>query len=418
MLNSDKLWRFCRWLLFFAALQSFGAWFFVIIPPTISYFVTFLVCSLLIFGKKRTEGYCIPWLIIYFIAFILTIITRKIPNVFGIVEIFIKLYSIGFVFLLKPEYKHDLLQVFKKGLFVLCGVSLPFWILHLSGVGLPHSSFVYGVMNDNQFQYYFDNYYFFVTVSQKSLYDSIFPRFQCVFIEPGYLGCLLSALLYSGRYQLKKNKENIVYLISLILTLSLAGWILTFLGVVLTSIKKSKGRTIWLFAILLIFVGLYIFAVNYKGGDNDINLYIFSRLQYDESRGITGNARVSESLSDYFWSTFIHSNPLWFGGIQASDHTGFMQESNEVTAYTYIMQYGLVAFVFLLWYYLFPVFKNKKNRYSLFSLSIIFILVFAQTIHMTHSFMYVFLFIMCVNEIIYYQSDNDIDQLDNNLNNL
>lgn len=412
MLNSDKLWRFCRWLLFFAALQSFGAWFFAIIPPTISYLVTFLVCSLLMFGKKRTESYYVPWLIIYAIAFLLTVFTQNTANIFGLVEMFLRLFSVGFVFLLKPEYKHDFLQVFRKGFFILCCVSLLFWVLHLIGVGLPHTTFVFGLKGDGEYQYVFDNYYFFVTLSQHSLFGSIFPRFQGVFLEPGYLGCVMSVFLYIDKYRLKKNRESIVFFIVLFFTFSLAGWLLTLLGFVLVKIKDSEKRLLWMALIALFVFGVNIAAKTYNGGNNIINVYIIERLQTDETKGIVGNTRLSESVQRAFWDDFIFSNSLWFGGVEASSYTDFTHESNEVTAYTYIMQYGLVAFVFLLWYYLFPVFKNKKNRYSLFSLSIIFILVFAQTIHMTHSFMYVFLFIMCVNEIIYYQSDNDIDQLE------
>ena len=54
-------------------------------------------------------------------------------------------------------------------------------------------------------------------------------RFQSIFLEPGYMASLLSFLLYAVKYNFKRW-ENVVILVAIIVSFSLAGYIITFTG--------------------------------------------------------------------------------------------------------------------------------------------------------------------------------------------
>ena len=126
--------------------------------------------------------------------------------------------------------------------------------------------------------------------------DSI--RFCSVFLEPGYLGTMLSFLLYVGRFNFEK-KYNIVFLVALILTLSLAGFVIAALGWTLVKIQEGKSVK-RLLQIVCVLGFIYYFGINYNGGNNIFNNQILSRLQYDKENGISGNNRTSHMTDDYF----------------------------------------------------------------------------------------------------------------------
>ncbi len=405
-LSNDSLWHLGKWVLFLCALQSFRAWFFWGIPEILAQIFTFLVCSVLSIGRQQSNKTNMRWFIIYAIAFLLTIFTQGMPNFNGLVSIFLRLYPLFFMFLLKKEYKHDLYIVFRKGLGVLFAVSAFFWLLYLFGMSLPYSVVEYGKLDEGGYQYMFENHYLYLVNITALFY--LFPRFSCVFLEPGYTGCMLSILLYLGRFKFSKEYwENMVFLIALLLTFSLAGWGLTALAAFFLIVHKSKKRFLWLLVASIAFGLFYFVVTTWNNGDNIVNLLIFDRLEFDASSGIVGNHRYSESVNDEFWYHFIYSDKLLFGGVDPADYSEFYNSSNEVSAVAYIMRYGFIAFVFLVGYFFYPIFFLKRERFAALALSLIFFLIFAQTIHMTHSFMYVTLLILCVNEISYltYKTD-------------
>ena len=404
-LQQDKIWPIGKWLLFLCSLQSFGAWFFWKIPEVYGLFFTFIASLTLIGGRTLSKSKNTNWFIIYAIAFLLTIFTQSLPNLNGLIAIFLKLFPLFLIFSLKEEYKHDLYVTFRKGLGVIFAVSVFFWVLYLIGISTPFSVVEYGSLDEGGYQYSYENHYLYL-VNITSLY-SLFPRFSCIFLEPGYTGCLLTVLLLSGRFKMNRaNWENVVFLLSLVLTFSLAGWFLAVLSYFLLRLEDSQRKLLWLTGTLLGF-GLFYYVVSvWNGGDNIVNMLIFNRLEFDSSTGIVGNHRFSESLNYEFWNHFIRSDRLLFGGVSAANYTDMYHASNEVTIVAYIMQYGLIATLFLVWYFFYPPLSKKRNRYAQFILSLIFFLIFAQTIHMTHSLMYIVLMVICSNEIMLWNKNN------------
>ena len=66
-----------------------------------------------------------------------------------------------------------------------------------------------------------------------------FPRFQSIFLEPGHLGMISSLMLYMIRYNMRSWQGIIIFLSSL-LSMSLAAYMLLFLGMVIY--KLSFGN--------------------------------------------------------------------------------------------------------------------------------------------------------------------------------
>lgn len=171
---------------------------------------------------------------------------------------------------------------------------VPSILLHLvfQVIGFPLSTII---INKNvPDSYVFFNY--FILLKNIVTPDSI--RFCSVFLEPGYLGTMLSFLLYVGRFNFEK-KYNIVFLVALILTLSLAGFVIAALGWTLVKIQEGKSVK-RLLQIVCVLGFIYYFGINYNGGNNIFNNQILSRLQYDKENGISGNNRTSHMTDDYF----------------------------------------------------------------------------------------------------------------------
>jgi hypothetical protein len=144
-----------------------------------------------------------------------------------------------------------------------------------------------------------------------------------------------------------------------------------------------------------------LFFENYNNGHNIVNGSIIERLQYDANKeNISGYNRSSETFEDYFWNEFITSPELFFGD-KSLTKLNLDDLDDEVSWMTYIINYGLIAFLFLILYFLYPFIRAKDNRYSKLCLGVLFFLIFAQTIHMTHSLMYVSLFVLSIGNIDY-----------------
>lgn len=280
------------------------------------------------------------------------------------------------IVLLKDEYLMDLLESFQKILYPLLALGAVFWILHLAGYDLPSTEVTFGTALDSKgnvdAQYYFSNHYLYLVNDNWFMRsDSEIPsffRFSSIFCEPGYFAILLTFLLFINKFNMK-DKRNIVYVVSLVLTLSLAGFIMSLFAYIANRLELSRKRISTLVGIGVVVTIAYFFFSNYNDGNNAINEAIISRLEVDEDKGIAGNNRTSEALDDQF-AKLLTSSDLLFG-ISARDEIEF-----GVGYKAFMMKNGLFGLVLFLWFL--TAIAKRAGNYRSWILFSLFVLMFAR----------------------------------------
>lgn len=257
------------------------------------------------------------------------------------------------------DVKIRFLQIFNYSFSLVIVISLFFWILFLIGIPLPHSSLTFGE------NYTYDNYYFFLRFNRIDLL-SFFPRFYSIFIEPGELACYLVFLLFLDGFRMKWY--NIVYIIALILTFSLAGLFLLIFTLIPSILKKTGGkdkRSIVL--LLLLLVGGAYYAINSKE-DSVAYQLLGSRMQIDDETGtIEGYDRSTADFNNYWKNHFLKSNGIWFGEGQNLPYQG-------VDLKIFIARFGIFPLLFYILFLLTCTFyRNSYKGYWCFVLLVLIV---------------------------------------------
>lgn len=122
------------------------------------------------------------------------------------------------IFRLKTEKMEAFMTFLCKVMGGLLLVSIPAFFLYLVGFPFVGVDAVYG---DDLYSY--TNYFLFM-IDDRTLW-AFFPRFSSVFLEPGHLGTA-ATLLLSTQFGKWKKWYNIVLLVALLLTFSLAAYVI------------------------------------------------------------------------------------------------------------------------------------------------------------------------------------------------
>lgn len=217
--------------------------------------------------------------------------------------------------------------------------------------------------------YKFFNYW--ILLRGSALYEAEGIRFQSIFLEAGYTGTMLAFLLYLGRFNFKK-KENIVILIGLLLTLSLAGYLIAIIGYFIYLRSQNVNilqQVKYLFLLLLVcFV-----STQYNDGHNIINEKILERLKFDEKKGIKGNNRTGET-ADYYYERFLQTGDLWTGighsnlkriNDSNADESNFNTQIRGAGYKIYFITNGIITAIFYLMFYYFlgPCSFKRRHLY-------------------------------------------------------
>lgn len=245
----------------------------------------------------------------------------------------------------------------------------------LNFVSLPG----YPMQYADNLNYVFFNYAFYLKNVGDYTLSTGFDRFGSFFLEPGYLAVFLVFLLYAQRFDFAK-RDNRILLYSVLLSFSLAGYIMLLLGYLFNkNVYKSMNRmaTRVLTLSLILFVS-YFFAINYNEGDNDINNQIVQRLQFDNEKGISGNNRSSELTHYYFEQGFENGDIILGLGqervmrINGGMHNQFSQEIIAGTGLVYyFIVFGVVSAFFYFLFYFFLAEEGNNKRYSMFFLLLV-----------------------------------------------
>ena len=232
--------------------------------------------------------------------------------------------------------KKEMLRFMGVATSFILTISLVGWFLYLIGMNLPHTD---NYNFEDNFHSYI-NYYVFLVANREI---EILPRFTGMFLEPGQMAsvCVLLALSYKiGNIP---RWSMIIIIISLVLSFSLAGWIVMLLGLLGNTIVSSTRKMLILTTLFVFSVGLYFY--NQKEQNSVINTYIFDRLVLDEEKGIVGNNRTHEDF-DIHYSSYINSSDAMFG-IARDLSKGTNWTIGNAGYKVFIVYYGIVGFVLI-----------------------------------------------------------------------
>lgn len=170
--------------------------------------------------------------------------------------------------------------------------------------------------------------------------DSVPPRFRGLFLEPGHIGMIISFILFCREYDLK-SKQNWILLLSLILSFSLAGYILAILGLIMNLLLHGEMSFKTIFLTCICLGGLSFLAI--KQQDNVFYELIFERLEYD-GETIAGDNRYTPEFES-FYKLNIENQRYFLLGMQ--DKFDINDFPNNAGYKVYIIQNGIIALTFL-----------------------------------------------------------------------
>lgn len=202
----------------------------------------------------------------------------------------------------------------------------------------------------------------------KSTADyGLIPRFNAFFLEPGHLALISTFLLIANQFKFKENPYCYVLLVSVIMSFSLAGYVLLGVSYALYTIKNI--RTLLMIATVggIFFLGSQL----WNNGNNVVNELIFSRLEYDENKGVSGNNRTTPE-TDALFDVMVSSGEI-IRGIENKDDIRIRGAGYKI----FLIKYGIITTVLVFSFYIFLIPKQANRKYALMFLVVI-ILCFLQ----------------------------------------
>ncbi len=352
--------------IFLLVLKSMGAYFLwnVSIGP-MSLLVTLLG---LVYAKTRKQLYSSRHFIYAFIFLVLySIWDRDIMSQINIGNI-MPCVPILLVLMMPAKDKKTLLTFCSCGLAFISGISLIVFIL-LFFTELPNAGIISDDLAEN---YTYTNY---IVLLKGAFYDI---RFNAIFREPGHLAMIASYFLFANRYDMKKW-YNIVLLIVIGFTLSLAGYVLTIVGYLFNLLLA--GRFTKVFKKLIPYIVIMIIAVvgimSYNRGNNFVNELIIARLEYDEDKGVQGNNRVNDYTDSYF-RNMINDGSFIIGiGHDKQSHLASIGKVTGAGYKIHIIARGLIGTILIFMFY-YVLAKNSPYRQFAFFMLLLYCLSFWQ----------------------------------------
>lgn len=376
-LPSDMVWNLYRILLFLTALYSFHASLFWHIEDSNLNFQISAVLFLFILFKSVwftiSDGR-ISLVLLLSLARLYTLDRFNLNLWIGVI---LGLMPIFAIILLKDEYRQSLYTFFYRVFVCIFSISSIAWVFHLLGVEWFNFPDFFGTnseSNDQEYQYIFNNYIFFVQNLGNNVANM--SRFSAIFLEPGYTSIIIVFLLCIEGFDMS-YWSNRALLVCLLLTLSVAGYVLGLLAYIATVYVREDSRiAIRYFGLLMIIMITVAVFRNYAGGHNYVNEVLLERLEWDsETNNISGYNRTSEETDILFVNSFRDGSFLW--GNKSIDVS-----TVSVGYKPYIIKYGVIGLsLFML--ALASVYRNNKNYYSLI-LFLLYVGMFARGHHVIY----------------------------------
>lgn len=247
-----------------------------------------------------------------------------------------------------------------KTMGLLLVPSILFYVLYLCGYSLPHYHIVATLGH-----YSFENYRFFLLDDRFA--TQIIPRFHSVFLEPAHLAIVCVALLLAqvGRWE---RWYNIVIFLALIMSFSLAGYVLMVAMLFGASWIKRQAIIRKILALLCVCAVVTIVSVFYNDGENLINNLIIQRLDVKDDGRLEGDNRVSESFEKVY-DHFAQSDRFLFG--EGYDKYERYSVGGNAGYRVFFYINGFISFIFLVVFYLtFSAYsRNTRAKWVMFMIA-------------------------------------------------
>lgn len=291
------------------------------------------------------------WIMLALIALVLWTLTNENA---GLGFLMILMYTpVLYLIQLPREYQTDLLKFVTKWIAILLipGLLLYWMSLFTSAPSL-------GMFIHPQYKPFINHlFYIETTVDYGTL-----VRFNAFFLEPGHLAMVCVFLMMANKFDFKKNPYLWVYLVTILFSFSLAGYLLTLIGFTALKVNTlAKGL-----AMLVFIIGGVVAAQSFSGGDNAVNQLIIDRLKYDEEKGIQGNNRFFNN-TDFEYTKAVKSGDYWTG---VSDKAN-MELIGGAGYKIYILKHGLIGVLLVLLFYITLIPPHPNWHYTLAFLFIV-----------------------------------------------
>lgn len=224
-------------------------------------------------------------------------------------------------------------------------------------IGIPSFGTVQLIDDDMMIESYRarQNYFFCVD-------DMNIGRFCGPFVEPGHLGTLCALVLFATGFDFKK-KETIIYLVALLMTLSLAGYVMCCFAYLFTrlidrKISAQKVALVGLGLLLVLLISKY-----FNNGANVLNEMIISRLDMSNEDNLSYMTHTTGDFNYYFALLFNNVNLLLFGyGEVMVEWIQQTTQSSGSGFVFFVVKHGLIGFFMSILFYLVYTMRTRNKR--------------------------------------------------------
>lgn len=288
---------------------------------------------------------------------------------FGLREFFTQMPSqlipVVCIVFLADKYKFCVINNITKWYSCLMVVSIIVYIVTLC-VNVPS----FGVLANGDRYGLFQNYIFYV--KEIGGFDSDLLRFGGPFLEPGYVGMMGAFLLFVNQFELRRKEIKII-LLSVLLSLSLAGWVLAFLGYLEILYYKGRLNIRKLIPFIAIFLICLVAGLYYNNGDNIVNNEILSRLAFDEEKGFVGNNRNVETMMEFFQAMWGNWDLILYGYPPTAFYGLADWETVGAGLDRFMVFHGLIGVLYVFLFYILSLIYATDKKYVI--LFFVFILI-------------------------------------------
>lgn len=316
--------------------------------------ILFIVITGSVYSKKIRLKLPVLSIIVLMIIAIMVALDRTGSSLI-IVGRFVPYLAIIFFFMLPEDIIVKAFKYFATLLAIFLIPAIIVWLFHMVGVDLPHS--VISSYNQSKINngYIYNQYIGSVFLVQS--YGGSYFRFCGMLDEPGNIGTICGLLLAARCIDKNKDWRNIVFLVSGVLSQSMAFIIIVLLYFILVSFKVKNTKAIITLSIIMIAYIVFL-SVNFS---NPTLAALQKRFTFIDGK-LIGDNRSSASLDAAIDSLFSSASVFWGNGTGSNVIANLEGYSYKLLIYSY----GIIGFAIIIFWIIYSYIKyaTKCNKTS------------------------------------------------------